>query len=116
MAQTPEPKFLTLLGFNATGDLGPLTAYTSIRHKAVWFPKTNPLNPPSIMQTKMRNFFRLVATQWRALTPAQRNAWSTAARSGGLRVTGYNLFTWYQRTHDAATIETIERQTGIQLI
>lgn len=114
--QQPHPKLLSFLGFSATGDLGPLTAYTSKQHKQVWFPKTNPLNPPSAMQHKMRNFFRLVAMSWRALSATQRQAWQQAADAAGLRVTGYNLFLWYQRTRDAATIATIERQTGISLL
>lgn len=116
MAQAPEPKLLTLMGFNATGDLGALTMYTSQRGHMVAFPKTNPLNPPSYMQHKMRNFFRICATQWRALSPEAREAWSRAALHAGLRVTGYNLFLWYQRTLDRPTIETIERQSGESLI
>lgn len=112
----PSKNTLSLLGFNPTGDLGPLTAYTSQRSKAVWFPKTNPLSPPSPMQQKMRNLYRLYAAAWRALSPTERNAWSTAARQAALRITGFNLWVWYQRFQDTPTIRTIERISGITLI
>lgn len=114
--QVPSPKLLTLIGLQPTGDLGPLTAYTSARAKPVWFAKTNPLSPPSIMQTRMRNFFRLSAFAWRSLSQPQRQAWSRAAITARLRITGYNLFVWYQRTADAAPIRTIERLSGESLI
>lgn len=107
---------LSILGFNPTGDLGPLTAYTSQRGKAVWFDKTNPLNPPSPMQTKIRNLFRIYAIAWRALSEPKRQAWLDAATHARLRITGYNLWTYWQRTADAETIHTVERLSGITLI
>ena len=39
-----------------------------------------------------------------------------AARAAGLSITGYNLFVWYQYSQDLATIQTIEHQTGINLL
>jgi len=112
----PTKNTLSLLGLNPTGDLGALTAYTSRRGKAVWFPKTNPLNPPSAMQQKMRNLYRLYAAAWRALSPTDRDAWSKAARQAALRITGYNLWIWYQRFRDTPTIRTIERTSGESLL
>lgn len=104
------------MGFNATGDLGALTMYTTVRGNMVAFPKSPPLNPPSQLQTQMRNFYRLAASAWRGLTPQDRDAWSNAARRASLRITGYNLFIYWQRTKDVATLKTIERQSGITLI
>lgn len=116
MPQQPSENLFNLLGFRATGDLGGMTAWTTQRNRTVWIDKAPPLNPPSPLQSQFRNQFRLAATAWRALSPATRDAWLAAARKAHLYITGYNLWVWYQRTKDAATIRTIERQTGEQLI
>jgi len=111
-----DRRLLNLLGLKPTGDLGPLTAYTSVRSKPVWFVKANPLNPPSPLQTQLRNLWRLYAMQWRALTPEERSNWRQACRRARLKLTGPALFFWFQRRQDRATIQTIERQTGLQLL
>lgn len=113
--QQLHPPSLSIMGWNITGDLGPLTAYTSQRGNTVWFDKTNPLNPPSLMQTKIRNLIRLAATSWRAQTPAEREAWNQAAARAHLTISGYNLWTWFQRHRDLGTLRTIERQSGVTL-
>lgn len=109
---TIDPHVLSLLGFSIQGDLGPLTTYTNKNGKQVWFPRASPLNPPSAQQQQMRDFFRLCASAWASMTQEQRNVWKRIADNGHARITGYNLFTWYQRTQDGATIRTIARQAG----
>lgn len=93
-----------------------MTAWTTRRNRTVWIDKAPPLNPPSPLQIQFRNQFRLAAAAWRALTPAKRAAWLRAAKKAYLYITGYNLFIWYQRTKDDASIQTIERQTGESLL
>lgn len=116
MVLTPQSDLLSYLGFNATGDLGPLTGYTNKQGKLVWFLKAPPTCPPSYWQVHQRNVFRLIAAAWQALTPTAREQWSLAEHRASLNMTGYNLFTWWSVHQDHAVIHTIERQTGTNLI
>lgn len=104
------------MGWNAQGDLGGLTFYTSARKRLVFFPKSPPLSPPSTLQLMQRDKFRLVATLWRKLAPGQRAAWNAAQHAAHLGVTGYDLFVHYILRSDEALIRTIEQQTGLTLI
>jgi hypothetical protein len=112
----PDDKRLKIVGFNAQGDLGPITFYTSSRNKLVAFAKSPPLSPPSRVQQQMRDFFRLAAAAWRALPLAARAEWATLAAGGKTRCTGFNLFLYYQRTKDRATIETLQRLAHVQVL
>jgi len=60
--------------------------------------------------------FRYAAMAWRGLTPELRARWQLAATRAHLKITGYNLWTYYQVTQDLAPIHTIERLSGLQLI
>jgi len=111
-----EHDVLKLLGFNATGDLGPLTAYTSRRHGTVWFTKAPPLEPASDWQRKQRDRFRLAALAWSKLDEDTRDRWHRACRLAGLYVHGYNLWMYWQLVRNRATIATIERHSGVALI
>lgn len=107
---------LNLMGFRPTGDLGPLTGYTSKRGRAVWYLKAPPKEPPTGYQIHYRNLFRLVAMAWQSLPSQKRADWSDAARRASLRITGYNLYLWYSHTRDAAVVHTVEHQTGFTLL
>ena len=113
---TPKWRTLSLLGLRPTGDLGPLTSYTSKRGIKVWFLKAPPLKPPSPRQLAQRAKFKVVARLWRAIGEAQRQQWRSAERRGRLVITGYNLFLWYHLGGDPNVIRTIERQTNTTLI
>jgi len=107
---------LNLAGLSPTGDFGPLTGYTSKRGKPVWYLKAPPKEPPTGYQTHYRNVFRLVAMAWAALSPAKRAAWLAASRRAGLKITGYNLFLYWNSKGDSAAVRTVENQSGINLI
>lgn len=107
---------LNILGLNPTGDLGPLTGYTSKRGKAVWFLKAPPTTPATPHQNHQRNIFRLVAMAWRALPEIDRQRWLQAALRAHLRITGYNLFTYWQITKDLPTLRTIEHLAHLDLV
>lgn len=109
-------EILRFLGFNTQGDLGPWTFYTDKRKGLVWFIKAPPLEPPSLMQISMRNAYRLNGYVWRSLQPYQRDNWETASKRAGLKITGFNFFTYWNLTKDDQAVNTIERQTGINLI
>lgn len=103
------------LGMYITGDIGPLTFYTSQRAKLVAFPRAPPLHPPSALQEHFRESFQQAAAFWRSLNDAQREQWLEAARRCNLAISGYNLLFWYWRHRDAAELATIERQSRITL-
>jgi hypothetical protein len=107
---------LKFLGFNTQGDLGPWTFYTSKRKGLVFFQKSPPLEPPTLLQIHQRNKFRLAAYIWRSLTQDQQERWSDAAEKANLRITGYNLFVFWICKQDDTAIRTIERHANIKLI
>jgi len=107
---------LKLIGFSPTGDLGPLTAYTSTRAGTVWFTKSPPTKPASDWQRRQRDRFTLAARAWRALTDANRRRWNRAAQLARLYIHGYNLWIWWQLKRHRPTLRTIERQSGVTLI
>lgn len=110
-----KPSIYELIGNSMQGDLAGMTCYTSKRNKVTWFVKSPPLEPASPTQRTIRNIFVLNARIWTQFTVDQRATWSDAARLARLRLTGYNLFTWWQRIRDEATLRTIERQSGITI-
>lgn len=111
-----DEKILHMLGTHVTGDFGPWTFYTSRRSGVVWYPRSPALQPPTPLQIHWRNKFRLAGFIWRGLQPEQRANWMAAEKLANLSITGYNLFTYFITTEDAAPIQTIERQTGLKLI
>lgn len=111
-----DTKLLRFLGFNTQGDLGPWTFYTSKRKGLVFFQKSPPLEPPSFLQTHQRNKFRLTAMLWAWLTLEQKANWELVSKRLSLRITGYNLFTYYVTTGDEEAIETVQTQAGIDLL
>lgn len=110
-----EPDAVRLWGWNVQGDIGPLTIYTSRRRQVVVFDKAPPLEPASYTQLVMRNRWRLAARAWQALTASNRSAWEEATQKGKLMLTGYNLWIWWITKQQRGALETIVRQTGVNL-
>ncbi len=52
---------------------------------------------------------------WQALKDFERKSWESAAVLAGCRMTGYNLFVWWQLGSDLAALQTIERIAHITL-
>lgn len=107
---------LTAIGWNPTGDLGPYTIYTRHRGTPVLYPRAPPKQPPSRKQLYKRAAFTFAGRQWAALDPHRKQAWALAARRARLRISGYNLYTYYLISRDRPAIRTIERQSGLELI
>lgn len=112
---TLHPPIYELLGHFMQGDLGGFTCYTAKNNRVVWFVKSPPLEPASELQLQLRNAFRGNALVWRTMTADQRSTWNDAATFARLRIHGYNLFTYWMRTQDTATLDTIERQSHIEI-
>jgi len=106
---------LKYCGFRPTGDLGPLTAYTTRRNKTTWFLKSPPTKAPSVYQRRQRGRFITIAHLWQQMPPPDRALWLTAAKKANLYLTGYTLWLWFWFHRDRPTIRTIERRTSITL-
>lgn len=116
MARLDPPFLISVLGFNPTGDVGPYTIYTSKRKRIVVFLKAPPTKPPTRRQQIVRNQFRITGWSWSRQTPDVRANWQNAARRSGAKITGYNLYQFYNATGNAQVIRMIERQSGTNLI
>lgn len=116
MAFQPQPKLFSLMGWNATGDMGGLTFYTNKRRKLTYFIKAPPKVPSNYWQQRNQNNFRLAAYAWNAIGKGARAAWERATKKLSLRITGYNLLVYYLTTADVDAIRTIEQQTDEKLL
>lgn len=114
MALTPD-KLASIMGLRPTGDLGPLTWYTKTSGTIVYFPRSPPKCPPTDRQIYQRNQLRRAAIAWQLLDAATRANWEQATKRLSLRLTGYNLWTYYHITGDTSIIDTVSRHSGLDL-
>jgi len=105
-----------LLGMMISGDIGPLTFYTSQRQRHVIFDKKPPLNPGSQMQIRQRNIFRTIAKAWHGLTPEAQAKWELATKRLSARMNGYHLYVWWHTKQDLTALRTVERLTHLKLL
>ncbi len=115
MRQIP-PLLFSLLASRVNGDLGPYTFYTSTRKKLVIFPKTWPKDPATYHQNLYRLRWRHAAARWQSLSQTLRDKWETMAKKAHLTITGYNLFIYYILDKNIKTVETVQRQSGMNVI
>lgn len=104
------------MGLTPTGDLGPITFYTTRERVVVIYDKAPPLKPATSRQAVRRNRWRRAAEAWQQLTATDRWKWHTACDKAHLRIHGYNLFLFWFTTQDDSYVLTIQRQTGIDLL
>jgi hypothetical protein len=106
-----------MLGFSAQGDFGWSSWYTRKNGSKVCFAKYvldgKRATPARIAQ---RDKWRAAAAQWRLLSTEQKQNWQQAVKKLSIPATGYNVFLWHQISANDAVIQTIERQSGINLI
>jgi len=111
-----ELQFTKVWGWNPTGDFGPYTFYTSHKRKlVVAFLKAPPDKPPSWKQKLCRTRFKNLGIVWKELGADRREAWNRAAARAHLRISGFNLFTYAQITGDWSAVQTVQRQSGVDL-
>ncbi|HUT09458.1 MAG TPA: hypothetical protein VMY37_09935 [Thermoguttaceae bacterium] len=113
--KTGTDKMLCTLGFKVQGDLGPITCYTSKRDRVVWYIKAPPLEPPSDAQVNQRYQFIWAAEKWREIGQEEHQRWEDIAAKAHLRISGYNLFTYWCLTGDLAAITTACHHAGKSL-
>lgn len=73
------------------------------------------MEPPTMEQIEQMNAFKASGIGWSALGLEGRLLWNNASRLANLRISGYNLFTYWICKKDREAIATIEHQTGILL-
>jgi hypothetical protein len=103
------------LGWNTQGDLGPYTFYTASDQGLVIYLSTTPRRKHKRQCAHYKNKFRLIGAQWQMLTPEARADWELASKRAGLRISGYNLYTYWLMSDDRAAITTVERHSGVTL-
>lgn len=111
-----KPTIWQVIGTNVNGDLGPYTFYWSHRGNLVMFLKTWPKDPATYNQNLNRARWRHAAARWKALDQRTRDDWITMGRKANLTITGYNLFIFYITDHGTAAVETIQRQTKMDVL
>lgn len=116
MVKTIPPSIFQFLGVNTTGDVGPFTMYTSHRKRLVVFLKTWPKDPATYHQGLNRDRWRQAAFRWSTLSTSTKDDWAKLSRRANCTVTGYNLFMFYILDKGQAAIETLQRNTGIDVI
>ncbi len=109
------PFYATYLGFNPTGDLGPFTIYTNQYRRPVFYIKAPPTSPPTTRQSFLRENMKEIAAWWSAQSSETKALWEAASKNARLRMNGYALFQWWQWKHDPQKLQTIMRQSKIQL-
>ena len=105
--------FLSVLGLDVQGDIGPVTIYQSKRQGLVAFAKAPPLLPPSRLQIIRRRKFALVGLLWKNQDPAFKIRWRQIAIKARLRISGYNLFMHCLLKQDTGLMITLRHQTGL---
>lgn len=106
------PDMIAFLGLTVTGDLGPLTIYTTRKNHIVFFPKSPPEKPPSPAQLVIRERWRRAAGQWKTLSIGDRQTWERIVQKAGMRITGYNFYISLFVHPDPGAKLTVENQTG----
>lgn len=110
------PAIYQFLGVLTNGDLGPYTIYTDQRKEQVIFLKTWPKDPATYHQKIRRNRWSQIAFRWRVLDEDTKTLWKELTRKANLTITYYNLFYYYMLDKDIKVIETLQRNTGIDVI
>lgn len=115
MAMQIKP-LVSILGLRVTGDLGPVTMYTSRRGKVVVFDKAPPLTPQTARQLIMRSRWRAAADAWKAMSEADRETWRAAAAAAKLSIPAYQFWIFAStKPNSSGIVKTVERQSGITL-
>jgi len=114
-AETPY-RFMSLLGFASSGDLGPLTCYRSHLGKIVVFSKTWPQKPPTLAQLTGRSRMYFGAEQWRNFSDYQKDRWRQTVDQSSLCMTGYNLWICWWMKPDYNAYVAIMQQTGVHTL
>lgn len=106
---------MRMFGLQVQGDFSALTMYTATNGDLIAFLKAPPRCPETANQRMIRERFKRIALAWHAMTRAQQCDWERVSMRANLRISGYNLYTYYHMRRDRGAIATLEQQTGIML-
>lgn len=114
MAKTRLALLALTTSLRISGDVGPLTTYTSKHRRKVAYPIAPPRTPPTAPQLKQRYMWRTIANDWTRLTTAEKLQWNELAFKAKTNLTGYALFTWAESTANPAPfLSTLQRQASL---
>lgn len=108
--------YMNILGLGIQGDIGDITCYRSTPGGVIWFTKAPPKCPATDLQNQLREKWRLIILDWTELPGASRAAWSLIVERASLSLSGINLYIWWRCSQDNSIIQTLERQTGIEVL
>jgi len=114
--RTQSPKLWQFWGWNSQGNIGPWTCYTGKRRQLVIFLTKDHEKPSSYLRDVQKNKIRRTARIWNRMSEEEKGKWQTACVRANLRITGYNLFTYWMTRQDRAAIATVERISKIDLV
>lgn len=98
-----------------SGDVAGYTIYTDMKGRKVAFPQAPPKEPPSPRQISLRERFRLAQAAWAALADSEKAALELATQRTSLAMTGQNLYIAIALTNRSQLIDTIARQSNLDL-
>ncbi len=111
----PLPIPLSMLAFDISGDLGPLTMYRNKNGRLVAFPRSPPKRQPTPAQLTQRKRFTDAMTAWNGLSIDEQLAYERVTLALSLPLTGLNLWIHFCLIHDSQAHTTLELQSGILL-
>lgn len=103
------------LGMIVSGDVGGYTIYTDRFGKKVIYPASPPKCPSTPNQLLQRLRFRLAQADYMSQPAAVKLAWETIPKRASLCATGQNLWLHFALCPDPAALQTLIRQTGVQV-
>jgi len=112
MAHTVPP---SAFGLIVSGDVADITIYTDRFGKKVAYPKSPPKEPPSHLQSLLRNRFKVAQKSYMLESPSSKADWELLAQKANLCMTGQNLYisVSMRRTYDI--LDTLMNQTGVSV-
>jgi hypothetical protein len=103
------------MGTQITGDVGPLSIYTTRGGRRVAYPHAPPTTPPTYAQSWQRTRLTMAALAWTQLPAADKTNWNLATQRTGIRLAGMQLFVACALAGDRGCYATIARQAGVTL-
>jgi hypothetical protein len=104
---------LSMLGIVVTGDLGPLTVYTTRRGRKVSYPRSPPTCPPTQSQLHQRARFADAQAAWARLDAQTKASWEQICLRLSMCATGQNAYMSMALTPNNAGLMDAISRSGI---
>ncbi len=104
-----------VLGLIVSGDVSGLTIYTDRYGRKVVFPKAPPKEPPTPAQVTIRLRFKQAQQEYMRTSADEKRRWEKISLATSLCMTGQNLFIHVAMRLAYGTLDTLMRQSGINV-